>query len=107
MNPTFKKDIESVFFTDFAERVDFCGIRLNAVITKQHINPKMTGKFMETMDADILIREGMKVSIRKKDFPVTLKIGEEATVNKEKYLILDIVNRLGIVHFYLQRFAGK
>lgn len=105
MNPTFKRDIERVFFTDFSEKINFCGIRLNAVITKWHSNPKLTGKFMENLDANTIMRYGKKVSIKSRDFPLPLRTGKNVTIDKEEYQILDIEYRFGVIHLYLQNFT--
>lgn len=104
MNPTFKKDIRNTFFTDFAKIVNLSGIRLKAVITNVHVNPKKTGKFLEEYDADTVKRTGLKVSFRKKDLPVSVSVGDEVELEYKKYTVFDLIDRHEIVNLYLQNF---
>lgn len=104
MNTTFKKDIRTTFFTDFAKFINLSGIRLKAVITKIHINPKKTGKFLENYDADMVKRTGLKVSIRKKDLPVSISVGDEIEIDFKKFTVFDLIDRYEIINLYVQAF---
>ena len=108
MNNTFKADIEKTFFTDFAEKIDLSGIRLKAVITKVQNNPKMTGKFKESLDSSILVRNGLKVSIKTRDLPpsISVEVGEEIRINKISYHVFDVEKRHGMTHIYVQKYEG-
>ena len=108
MNNSFKADIDKTFFTDFAEKIDLSGIRLKAVITKVQNNPKMTGKFKESLDSSILVRNGLKVSIKTRDLPpsISVEVGEEIKINKISYYVFDVEKRHGMTHIYAQKYEG-
>ena len=108
MNNTFKDDIDKTFFTDFAEKINLSGITLKAVITKVQSNPKLTGKFKESLDSTTLIRNGLKVSIKTRDFPssTSLEVGKRIKINEISYYIYDVENRHGMTNIYVQKYEG-
>ena len=108
MNNTFKADVEKTFFTDFAEKIDLSGIRLKAVITNVQNNPKMTGKFKESLDSSILVRNGLKVSIKTRDLPssISIEVGENITIDDVSYYVYDVEKRRGMIHIYVQKYEG-
>ena len=108
MNNTFKDDIDKTFFTDFAEKINLSGVKLKAVITKVQSNPKLTGKFKENLDSTTLIRNGLKVSIKTRDFPssTSLEVGKRIKINEISYYIYDVEKRHGMTHIYIQKYEG-
>ena len=108
MNNTFKADVEKTFFTDFAEKIDLSGIRLKAVITKVQNNPKMTGKFKESLDSSILVRNGLKVSIKTRDLPssISIEVGENITIDDVSYYVYDVEKKHRMIHIYVQKYEG-
>ena len=108
MNNSFKADIDKTFFTDFAEKIDLSGIKLKAVITKVQNNPKMTGKFKESLDSSILVRNGLKVSIKTRDLPssISIEVGENITIDDVSYYVYDVEKRRGMIHIYVQKYEG-
>lgn len=108
MNNTFKADIDKVFFTDFADKINLSGVSLKAVITKIQSDPKITGKFKEGLDATTLIRSGLKVSIKTRDFPssTSVDVGDRVKINGISYYIYNIEKRYGMLHLYIQKYEG-
>lgn len=108
MNNTFKGDIDKTFFTDFAEKIDLSGIKLKAVMTQVQSNSKLTGKFKEDLDSTTLTRNGIKVSIKTRDLPlsISIEVGEKIRINKISYYVFDVEKRHGMTHIYAQKYEG-
>ncbi|MBS9775669.1 MAG: hypothetical protein KGV57_01095 [Fusobacterium sp.] len=96
MKPNFQKDIDNVFFKEMSERINFSGILLNAVITKNNFAGKLGGKKNYEHDEDILDREHKRVSIKTKDIPIAVEVGDEIEINHKEYTVKGISQNKGI-----------
>ncbi len=105
MKRILRNDIARTFFKEFAERINFCGIRLNAIITNVKKEGKLNGRAGFEHDADIIAEHTKKISIKSKDLPLKIKIGEEVSVNSEKYSVKNIYEKDNITHIFIEKYG--
>jgi hypothetical protein len=99
------KDLDRVFFKELAERIEFAGIRITAVISKDDYNKKYRGEYRHNKNPQDtgLTRFGIVVHAKIKDIPVKPKIGDEVTVEGIKYEVEDIIIEMGVYRIALFR----
>ncbi|MBR8701455.1 MULTISPECIES: hypothetical protein [unclassified Fusobacterium] len=102
MKPNFKKDISNVFFKEFSERVDFCGIRINAIITDNIAEGLLNGRMGREHD-DYLVEFDKKVSYRSRDLPQKPAVNETIEINKVEYCVKKIWERFGVTNILISR----
>ncbi|MDR3258226.1 MAG: hypothetical protein LBT51_01250 [Fusobacteriaceae bacterium] len=104
-NKTCGKDLDRVFFRELAERIEFAGIMITVVISKDDYNKKYRGEYRHNKNPQDtgLTKFGIIVHAKTKDIPVKPKIGDEITVNGTKYEVEDVITEIGMYRIALFR----
>lgn len=105
MKRILKNDVAKTFFKEFTERINFSGIRLNAIITEIKSEGKLENRAGWKHDSKIIIHNGKKVSIKSRDLPIKIKIGEEVSINSEKYSVNNIYEKDNITHIFVEKYG--
>ena len=96
----FKKDLDRTFFKEFAEKVNFCGIYLKAVISKEEFKKLFQARNIN--DAGIY-RKGMVVSLKKRDLPLPVEVGDNVSVNEEEFRVISREYHFDVVKIVLEK----
>lgn len=105
MRINFKKDINNVFFKEFAQRINFSGVRINAVITENKSKGLLAGRMGREHD-DYLTEFDIKVSYKTRDLPRKVEVGDIVEVNEIEYVVKSCWERYGVTNIFLSRVEG-
>ena len=96
----FRKDIDRNFFKDFAEKINFSGIYLKAVISEEEYRKIYQSR--NQSDAG-LYKKGILISLKKRDLPLEIQVGEIVSVNSEEFRVIESKYHFDIVKLYLEQ----
>lgn len=102
MKPNFKKDIKNVFFKEFAEKINFCGIRISAVVTNRIAEGMLYGRVGREHD-NYYTQYDKKVSYRTRDLPQIVKVRDIVEINDIAYEVTKLWERQGITNILITR----
>ena len=80
-----KKDLDRNFFKEFAEKINFSGIPLKAVVSEEQYRKLFPARHKN--DAGF-IKKGIVISLKKRDLPLKIEAGDIVSVNKVEYRVI-------------------
>lgn len=95
-----KNDVNRNFFREFSERVNFSGIQLKAVKNYQKFDNKYNSK---NSKENGLIRNGMTLSLKEEELPLTVEVGEKIEVDGVEYEVRSTSINHGLLVLDLER----
>lgn len=95
-----KNDINRNFLKEFSEIINFSGIKLKAVKNYQKFDKKYKNK---TSSENGLIRNGMTLSLREKELPITVEVGEKIEIDGIEYEVIVVEKSFGLLELDLER----
>ena len=95
-----KNDISRNYLNEFSEIISFSGIKLKAAKNYQRFDKKYKNK---SSDENGLLKNGMILSLREKDLPFIIEVGEKVEVDGLEYEVIAIEKNLGILKLDLER----
>lgn len=79
------KDLDRNFFKEFAEKINFSGIPLKAVVSEEEYRKLFPARHKS--DAG-LIKKGIVISLKKRDLPSNPEAGDVVSVNGIEYRVI-------------------
>nr|DAJ69845.1 MAG TPA: ATP-binding sugar transporter [Caudoviricetes sp.] len=95
-----RNDIERNHLNEFSETISFSGIKLRAVKNYQKFNKKYRNK---NSDENGLLKAGMILTLREKELPIVVEVGEKVEVDGLEYEVIAIEKNLGMLKLDLER----
>lgn len=95
-----KNDINRNFFKEFTETINFSGIQLKAVKNYQKFDNKYNNK---NNQENGLIRNGMTLSLKEEELPLTVEVGEKIEVDGVEYEVRSTNINRGLLVLDLER----
>lgn len=95
-----KNDVNRNFFREFSEWVNFSGIQLKAVKNYQKFDNKYNSK---NSKENGLIRNGMTLSLKEEELPLTVEVGEKIEVDGVEYEVRSTSINHGLLVLDLER----
>lgn len=95
-----KNDVDRNFFREFSEWINFSGIQLKAVKNYQKFDNKYNNK---NNQENGLIRNGMTLSLKEEELPLTVEVGEKIEVDGVEYEVRSTSINRGLLVLDLER----
>lgn len=89
-----KKDINRNFFREFAERINFCGISVKALLNFKNQKGRKDSSIKSNTASLVFL---------KRDLPIKINIDEKITINSETYFVKNIKDELGLLEIDIER----
>lgn len=98
-NSVVKRDLEKNFFNEFAEKINFSGIRLKAVVSAEEYKRKYAVRSSNDLGFQ---DEGLVISLKKRDLPSPVKANDMVTVNNKEYIVTGVFESIEITKIVLK-----
>lgn len=106
MRKRINKDIDRVFFREFSEVINLSGVTLRAIKSYQKYEKKYRkGKSISVEEgkSTIFSNNGMSLSVKERDLPLPIKVGETIDVDGIEFTVLEKSEKNGVIEFYIER----
>ena len=95
-----EKDNKRNFFNEFSSRINFCGIKLTALIRDDSSKIKKSAKYSQNSG---LTQKHIILAFEKRDLPLIPHVKEVVTVDEVEYTVLEINEKLKLIELVLEK----
>ena len=95
-----RNDIKRNYLNEFSDVISFSGIKLRAAKNYQKFDKKYKNK---DYGENGLTKNGMIITLREKELPIIVEVGEKVEVDGLEYEVIAIEKNLGMLKLDLER----